>query len=191
MVCRFSAVKLGVNKGDSLIYLHARSHASRRRQVLLFASKYKGGISKTRIIKAFDFLKQRSEEASLAARRETAVLRKQQEKQQAQDGVDAAAAAAVVAAAAAEGGDGGGDGKGGKQEQSEQEVFALKKAPWKKNAENTLPQGGAGLVSLMGDVSSLEQRIQGEWTLAIRAGGRCVWLGGCCVHGLVWRLGGG
>lgn len=140
-------------------------------QVLMFASKYKGGISKGRIIKAFDFLKQRSEEASLAARREAAVLRKQQEKQQAQDDADVAAAATAAAAA---GGDGGGDGKEGEQEKSDQEMFALKRKPWEKNTQSTLPEGGAGLVSLMGDMSSLEQRIQGEWTLAIRAGGRCV-----------------
>lgn len=149
----------------------------------MFASKYKGGISKNRIIKAFDFLKQRSDEASLAARREAAVLRKQQENQQAQD--DAAAAAA------AEGGDGSGDGQEGKEEKSEQEVFALKRKPWEKNAKSALPEGGAGLVSLMGDMSSLEQRIQGEWTLAIKAGGRCVWyrrlLG---AYGTCWSGGG-
>lgn len=146
------------------------SHAPRRTpQVLMFASKYKGGISKNRIIKAFDFLKQRSDEAALAARREAAVLRKQQEKQQAQDDADAAAAAAAE----------GGDGQKGEEEKSDQEVFALKRKPWEKNAKSTLPEGGAGLVSLMGDMSSLEQRIQGEWTLAIKAGGRCVWC---------WRL---
>lgn len=47
-------------------------------------------------------------------------------------------------------------------------------APWVRNAENTLPKGGAGLVSLMGDMSSLEQRIQGGWNLVIKAGGRYV-----------------
>eukprot|EP00903_Cladosiphon_okamuranus_P009413 g8977.t1 len=133
------------------------------KQVLMFASKYKGGISKNRIIKAFDFLKQRSEEASLAARREAAALRRQQEKQ-AQDDADAAAAAAASAE-----GTKGVDGK--KQEKTDQEVFALKKKPWEKNASSDFPKGGAGLVSLMGDMSSLEQRIQGEWTLAIKAGG--------------------
>lgn len=144
----------------------------------MFAFKYKGGISKNRIMKAFDFLKQRSEEASLAARREAAVLRKQQEKQQqAQDDADAAAAAEED-----------GDEEEGKQEKSDQEVFALKRKPWEKNAKNDLPNGGAGLVSLMGDISSLEQRIQGEWTLAIKAGGRCGFgIGGCWAHGLVGR----
>eukprot|EP00752_Nemacystus_decipiens_P010614 g9452.t1 len=143
------------------------------KQVLMFASKYKGGISKNRIIKAFDFLKQRSEEASLAARREAAVLRKQQQKQQqAQDDADASAAAASTAAA--EGGDGSVDGQEGEQEKSDQEMFALKRKPWEKNAKSAVPTGGAGLVSLMGDMSSLEQRIQGEWTLAIKAGGSTV-----------------
>lgn len=85
-----------------------------------------------------------------------------------------AAAAAAATATATAGGDGGGDGKEGKQEKSDEELFALKTKPWEKNAESTLPQGGAGLVSLMGDMSSLEQRVQGDWTLAIKAGGRCV-----------------
>lgn len=131
----------------------------------MFASKYKGGISKNRIIAAFDFLKQRSEEASLAARREASLIRKQQ--QQAQDDADAAAAAAEN-----ENGEEG--GSGGKQEKTEEELFALKKTPWEKNAESTLPQGGAGLVSLMGDMSNLEERMQGGWKLAIKAGGRSV-----------------
>lgn len=134
------------------------------------ASRYKGGISKNRIIKAFDFLKQRSEEASLAARREASLLRKQQE-QQARDDADAAAASA--AAEEAEGGVGGDGGENG-EEKSQEELFRLKRTPWVKNAESAPPQGGAGLVSLLGDVSSLEQRLQGGWTLAIKAGGRCV-----------------
>lgn len=144
----------------------------------MFASKYKGGISKNRIIKAFDFLKQRSDEAALAARREAAALRKQQEKQQAQDDADAAAAAAAE----------GGDGQKGEEEKSDQEVFALKRKPWEKNAKSTLPEGGAGLVSLMGDMSSLEQRIQGEWTLAIKAGGRCVWCWRLLLEATVGRM---
>ncbi|CAB1105150.1 unnamed protein product [Ectocarpus sp. CCAP 1310/34] len=137
------------------------------KQVLTFASKYKGGISKNRIIAAFDFLKQRSEEASLAARREASLIRKQQ--QQAQDDADAAAAAA---AAEKENGEEGGSGR--KREKTEEELFALKKTPWEKNTESTLPQGGAGLVSLMGDMSKLEERIQGGWKLTIKAGGSSV-----------------
>ncbi|CAM9943874.1 unnamed protein product [Ectocarpus sp. 6 AP-2014] len=136
------------------------------KQVLTFASKYKGGISNNRIIAAFDFLKQRSEEASLAARREASLIRKQQ--QQAQDDADAAAAAAAENENGEEG------GSGGKQEKTEEELFALKKTPWEKNAENTLQQGGAGLVSLMGDMSNLEERIQGGWKLTIKAGGSSV-----------------
>lgn len=133
--------------------------------MLTFTSKYKGGISKNRIINAFDFLKQRSEEASLAARREASMIRKQQEKQQQQQARDE-------------------DEEEGQQEKSEQELFALKKTPWEKNAESTLPKGGAGLVSLMGDMSNLEGRIQGGWTLAIKASGRYV----SCQR-LVGRLG--
>ncbi|CAM9383114.1 unnamed protein product [Scytosiphon promiscuus] len=134
------------------------------KQVLMLAFKYKGGISKNRIMKAFDFLKQRSDEASLAARREASMIRKQQE-QQRQDDADAAAAAGVIA---------GDDAEGEKTEKTEEELFGLKRAPWEKNADSALPEGGAGLVSLMGDMSSLEQRIQGGWTLAIKAGGSTV-----------------
>lgn len=135
----------------------------------MFASKYKGGISKSRIINAFDFLKKRSEEASLAARREASALRKQREKRLQEEEVE-------EQDRAQEGG-----GEEAKQEQSEQEMFALKKTPWKKNAEKTLPKGGAGLVSLVGDTSDLEQRIQGGWSLAIKASGRSV-----SCQGLVW-----
>lgn len=126
----------------------------------MLAFKYKGGISKNRIIKAFDFLKQRSDEASLAARREASMIQKQEEQQRQED-----ADAAVTA---------GDTGDGEQTEKTEEELFGLKRAPWEKNADGTLPVGGAGLVSLMGDMSSLEQRIQGGWTLAIRAGGRFV-----------------
>lgn len=138
----------------------------------MLAFKYKGGISKNRIIKAFDFLKQRSDEAALAARREASMIRKQQEqqRQQQQDDADAAAAAGVITD------DNGGESK---TEKTEEELFGLKRAPWEKNADSTLPEGGAGLVSLMGDMSSLEQRIQGGWTLAIKAGGRCVFFVAC------------
>ncbi|CAM9356048.1 unnamed protein product [Hapterophycus canaliculatus] len=137
------------------------------KQVLMLAFKYKGGISKNRIIKAFDFLKQRSDEASLAAKREASMIRRQQEQQRQaqQEDANAAVAVGVIAADSDE---------GGKKEQTEEELFGLKRAPWEKNADSTLPEGGAGLVSLMGDMSSLEQRIQGGWTLAIKAGGSTV-----------------
>ncbi|CAM9252814.1 unnamed protein product [Pylaiella littoralis] len=134
------------------------------KKVLMFASKYKGGISKNRIINAFDFLKKRSEEASLAARREASALRKQQEKRQQEEEKEEEEEERARAE----------DGLEAKQDKSEQEMFALKKAPWKKNTESTLPEGGAGLVSLMGNTSNLEQRIQGGWTLVIKASGSTV-----------------
>lgn len=134
----------------------------------MFASKYPGGISSKRIINAFEFLRKRSEEAALAAQREASALRKQAQAasagnpEQEQTEEDPASAE-------------GGEGEKSAENPVENPIdLEQRTPPWVKNAESTLPKGGAGLVSLMGDMSSLEQRIQGGWNLVIKAGGRYV-----------------
>lgn len=144
------------------LFLHLAmffSPAPATHQVLMFASKYPGGISSKRIINAFEFLRKRSEEAALAARREASALRKQAEAAEPQQTEEDPAS---------------GEGKEGENPVKDSINLERKPAPWVRNAESTLPQGGAGLVSLMGDMSSLEQRIQGGWNMVIKAGGRSV-----------------
>lgn len=133
----------------------------------MFACKYQGGMSSKRIMKAFEFLKKRSEEAVRASEREAAELQKQ---------AQAAAAKASGDASEQEGPEEtpvtGGD-ETNNEENSAENPYGLKRrrAPY-LSVENTFPKGGAGLVSLLGDVSSLEQRIQGGWNLVIKTGGR-------------------
>ncbi|CAM9514000.1 unnamed protein product, partial [Laminaria digitata] len=131
------------------------------KQVLLFASKYPGGISSKRIINAFEFLRKRSEEAALAARREASALRKQAQAASAENPEQQQAEEPPAA----------GEGEGAESSAEGSLGLERRPAPWVRNAESTLPKGGAGLVSLMGDMSSLEQRIQGGWNLVIKAGG--------------------
>lgn len=130
----------------------------------MFASKYPGGISSKRIINAFEFLRQRSEEAALAARREASALRKQAQAASVENPEQQQAEESPAA----------GEGEGAESSAEGSLGLERRPAPWVRNAESTLPKGGAGLVSLMGDMSSLEQRIQGGWNLVIKAGGRSV-----------------
>lgn len=129
----------------------------------MFASKYRGGISSKRILKAFEFLKKRSEEATLAAQREAEALEKMDQVSAEDSDVEKANETPT------------GDGEES-EENPEESSYGIKRRrpPWERNAESRLPKGGAGLVSLMGDVSSMEQRIQGGWNLVIKAGGRYV-----------------
>ena len=115
-------------------------------------------------MKAFEFLRKRSEEAALAARREASALRKQAE----------AASAENPEQQQAEDDPASGERQGRENAAEKPLDLERRPPPWVRNAESTLPQGGAGLVSLMGDMSSLEQRIQGGWNLVIKAGGRSV-----------------
>ena len=154
-----------------LLYLTMLSFSRpRQRQVLMFASKYPGGISSKRIINAFEFLRKRSEEAALAAQREASSLRRQAQAASEQEKTEEDPASA----------------QGERRENSAKNPIEnpieleRRPPPWVKNAESLLPTGGAGLVSLMGDMSSLEQRIQGGWNLVIKAGGRYVFAFRCC-----------
>ena len=133
----------------------------------MFASKYRGGISSKRIINAFEFLKKRSEEAALAAKREAAVLERE-------------ATLAVANSGQTTTNETSEDDKNATNRNFEENSSGVKRRrpPWEDEAKSSFPKGGAGLVSLMGDASSLEKRIQGGWNLVIKAGGRCV---------LVWK----
>lgn len=134
--------------------------------MLLFACKYNGGVSSKRIINAFEFLKKRSDDAALAAQREAAELRRKAQKTSADAG-------------------GAEDYQNMPGEEDEEdlsgepsELLRRRRARLKitDQAKNDFPKGGAGLVSLMGDLSSLETRIQGSWNLVIKAGGRCFFI---------------
>lgn len=138
----------------------------------MFACKYNGGVSSKRIINAFEFLKKRSEEAALAAQREATELR-----QKAQQ--------ALTGAGGEEEDDQNTPGDEEAEENSEDGsglvVRRTARLVIEDQAEKDFPKGGAGLVSLMGDLSSLETRIQGNWKLTIKAGGRCLLM---CALGL-------
>lgn len=129
----------------------------------MFACKYNGGVSSKRIINAFEFLKKRSDEAAVAAQREAAELRRKAQKPPAVAGGEEY------------------DKNMPDEEDAEDlsgepsELLRRRRARLTNidQAKNDFPKGGAGLVSLMGDLSSLETRIQGSWNLVIKAGGRC------------------
>lgn len=117
----------------------------------MLAYKYGGGISSKRVLNAFKFLEQRSEEADVAARRETAALVSEEQEQQEEDNSPSPRSTTQV---------------------SEGER-ARRRLPW-QDEEEALLQGGAGLVALVGDVTSLESRVTGEWNLVIKADSRWV-----------------
>lgn len=137
----------------------------------MFATKYRGAISSSRVINAFDFLRKRSEEASLAAQREARALEREAQKAATLGDVTEADNALAET-------DSPSDAEATDKEREEAESGSLgMKRPgpsWGFSAEQESPQGGAGLVSLLGDVASLEERIQGGWNVAIKAGGRSV-----------------
>lgn len=122
----------------------------------MFAFKSRGGINPKRIINAFEFLRSRSEEAALAARREATALKRQQT---ASEGEESFAERS---------------GEEGSSEQSSRQRSGpqIKRSrPRGSDDDRVLLEEGAGLVSLMGNIEDMEERLTGGWRVVMRADG--------------------
>lgn len=150
-------------------------------QVLMSASRFRQGISSDRILRAFEFLRRRLDEADEVVRQEAEEARKSAQSPASQDAPDTPGP--VESGSARPGGSWSSaklvltpqqkrEAEAREKKRTEERTRAMNRGKIMSSQKRTqLPVvGKAGLVALMGDLDSLQQRVQGGWKLVVRAG---------------------